>query len=197
MYYNFHPTFLLSNTYKFKNIYNCNCYQTDYIYDVNFLVLKDFRGKNSIVNSFKFKEFVENECNKKLKKNYDLDINIRDLYPIDIHTNNKDIDDIKRFNNLNEYILLLNSNISRRVTKKEIVYKKNKSKSIITIQISKRKYLKIFLLNAIEEFDIENRFITISKNNCKSLQKLFKVECDNDLIYIKEILLKYIKKILN
>lgn len=47
--------------------------------------------------------------------------------------------------------MLSNSNISRRITKKEIVYKKNKSKSIITIQISKRKYLKVFLLNDIEE----------------------------------------------
>ncbi len=185
---------MLTNTYQFNSTSNCNHYEIDYIYECNLLVLKDLRGKNSIVNNFEFKEFVENEYRKKVNSNYDLDINIRDLYSLEIHTKNKNIEDIKRFNNLNEYILLLNSNISRRVTKKEIVYKKNKSKSIISIQISKRKYLKIFLLKDIEAFDNENRFITISKSNCKTLQKLFKIVNDDDLAYIKDILLKYINK---
>lgn len=187
----------MNKTYHFNNIYNCNYYQANYIYDVNFLVLKDFKGKNSIINSFEFKEFVTNEYNKNIKNNYDMDIHIRDLYPIETHTDNKNALDVERFNELNEYILLLNSNISRRVTKKEIVYKKNKSKSIITIQISKRNYLKIFLLDEVKEFDKENKFKTISKSNCKVLQNLFKIKNNNDLIYTKDVLLKYIRKILN
>lgn len=66
-------------------------------------------------------------------KSYDEDINIRDLYSLEINISNKREFDISRFNLLNDFILEFSDNKTRRVTKEEIVYKKNKSKSIVTI----------------------------------------------------------------
>lgn len=71
-----------------------------------------------------------------------MDINIRDLYSNNIHTDNKREEDVERFKQLNDFLLNFNDRINRRVTKKEIVYKKDKCRSILTIQISKRGYLK-------------------------------------------------------
>lgn len=66
-------------------------------------------------------------------KSYDEDINIRDLYSLEINISNKREFDISRFNLLNDFILEFSDNKTRRVTKEEIVYKKNKLKSIVTI----------------------------------------------------------------
>ena len=50
------------------------------------LSLNDFRDKKSVVNTEEFKNFVNEERNRVICKKYDMDINIRDLYPINIHT---------------------------------------------------------------------------------------------------------------
>ena len=107
------------------------------------LSLNDFRDRKSVVNTEEFKDFVKEERNRAIYKKYDMDINIRDFYPINIHTDNKREEDVERFNQLNIFLLNFNDRINRRVTKKEIVYKKDKCRSILTIQISKRGYLKV------------------------------------------------------
>lgn len=158
--------------------------------------LNDFRGKNSIINTEQFKNFVNEERNKVIHKKYDTDINIRDLYPINIHIDNKRKEDIDHFNQLNDFILNFNDRVSRRVTKKEIVYKKDKSRSILTIQISKRGYLKTFVLPCVEKYDFLHLFKTISKSNCKPLEKLILIKDDKDLKYLIEIIKQYLKKVL-
>ena len=165
-------TVLIKDTFNFNNTYNSEYNDAEYLYEVELLVLNDLRGKNSVVNTEEFHSFLIKEHDKKVNKKYDLDINIRDLYPIDIHTNNKSKENVDRFYQLNKFILSSNNRISRRVTKKEIVYKKDKSRSILSIQISKRDYLKVFVLEQIEQYDYNNSFKTISKGNCKPLKKL-------------------------
>lgn len=155
------------------------------------------RGRNSVVHTDEFKQFLIEEHNNEQNKEYDSDINIRDLYPLDIHTTDKRIDDVNRFNNINDLILKHDNRISRRVTKKEIVYKKDKSRSVISIQISKRNYLKVFMLPDVEEFDLYNKFNVISKGNCKPLERLLLIKEDQDLDYLKLIIDKYIDKVLN
>lgn len=150
-----------------------------------------------MVNTEEFHSFVMKEHDKKVNKKYDLDFNIRDLYTIDIHTNNKQKENVERFYKLNKFILSINNIISRRVTKKEIVYKKDKSRSILSVQISKRDYLKVFALEQIEQYDYDNSFKTISKGNCKPLKKLIIIKNDSDLKYLFEVIKKYLKKVLS
>lgn len=128
---------------------------------------------------------------------YDEDVNIRDLYPIDIHFKNKNKDDIERFNKLNDIILSNSDNISRRVTKKEIVYKKNKSRSILLFKLRTHGGINIFTFKDIEKYDVYNKFITISKKNCKPLEKCFCIESDEDLKYIELIIDKYLSIVLD
>ena len=160
------------------------------------LSLNDFRGKKSVVNTEEFKDFVKEERNRVIYKKYDMDINIRDLYPINIHTDNKREEDVERFNQLNIFLLNFNDRINRRVTKKEIVYKKDKCRSILTIQISKRGYLKVFALPCIEKYDFLHLFKTIAKSNCKPLEKLILIKEDKDLKYLIETIKQYLKDVL-
>lgn len=160
------------------------------------LSLNDFRGKKSVVNTEEFKDFVKEERNRVIYKKYDMDINIRDLYPINIHTDNKREEDVERFNQLNIFLLNFNDRINRRVTKKEIVYKKDKCRSILTIQISKRGYLKFFALPCIEKYDFLHLFKTIAKSNCKPLEKLILIKEDKDLKYLIETIKQYLKDVL-
>ena len=67
------------------------------------LSLNDFRDRKSVVNTEEFKDFVKEERNRAIYKKYDMDINIRDFYPINIHTDNKREEDVERFNQLNYF----------------------------------------------------------------------------------------------
>ena len=78
--------------------------------------------------------------------------------------------DINRFNLLNDFILGFSDNITRRVTKKEIVYKKNKSKSIVTISI-KKDYINIYTLSNIEKFDINKKILGVAGTSRKPMNK--------------------------
>lgn len=156
----------------------------------------DLTGKNSIIYTDDFKIFSKSELSKKQKVKYDLDINVRDLYPISIHTEDKDEKDVERFKKLNDIILNHNKRISRRVTKKEIVYKKDKSKSIVSFIITKHKGIKIFTFKEIEDLDIKRKFYTISKSNCKSLEKCSKIKTEDDLKYVSLIITDYLDKVL-
>lgn len=187
-------TVLIKDTFNFNNTYNSEYNNAKYLYEVELLVLNDLRGKNSVVNTEKFCSFLIKEHDKKVNKKYDLDINIRDLYPIDIHTNNKPKENVDRFYQFNKFILSINNIISRRVTKKEIVYKKDKSRSILSVQISKSDYLKVFVLEHIKQYDYNNSFKTISKGNCKPLKKLMIIKNDSDLKYLFDVIKKYLKK---
>lgn len=189
-------TVLKSNTYEFNNVYVNPYYKGDYLYEVNLIIVKDYRGVDSIINKQEFKEYVKEEYEKYKNISYDLDYNIRDLYDIKIHTENKNVEDVERFNELNKIILSLNSRISRRVTKKKIVYKKDKSLSIISVQISKRNYLKLFVKEYIKEFDEYMKFIEIPKSNCKPLNYMMKVRNAEELKYAIEKIRKYIQKVL-
>ena len=68
-------------------------------------MLNDLIGKNSVVNTLDFKNFVEKELEKEKNKVYDQEFNIRDLYPIEIHFEQKQKEDIERFELLNKMIL--------------------------------------------------------------------------------------------
>lgn len=133
---------------------------------------------------------------KEKNKIYDQDINIRDLYPIEIHFENKKEEDIYYFKELDKIVLSNSKKISRRVTKKEIVYKKNKSRSILSFAITKFRGVKVFTFDDIDEYDLEKRFITISKKNCKPLEKCMRIQNDDDFEYIKKIIDKYLDKVL-
>ena len=186
---------LARDTFIFKNVFEHEKWNVDYIYEVELISLTDLIGKHSVIHTSSFKDFYNNELDRKKNKNFDENINIRDLYPIDIHLKDCNKNDLKRFNRLNE-ILLSNDKISRRVTKKEIVYKKNKSRSIISFKIKKLGGINIFLFKDVEKIDAFKKFITISKKNCKPLEKFFCIENDDDLKYVELIIDKYLEKIL-
>ena len=76
------------------------------------------------------------------------------------------------------------------------MYKKDKYRSILSFVITRFNGVKIFVFNDIEEFDDKNKFITISKKNCKPLEKCMKIQNDNDLEYVKSIITGYLAKIL-
>ncbi len=160
------------------------------------VALIDLTGNNSIVNTDGFKSFASNELAKKNNITYDSNINIRDLYDISIHTKDKSTDDIDRFDELNRLILNYSKKVTRRVTKKEIVYKKDKYKSILSIVITKHEGLKIFTFKDISSFDIEKKFYEISKGNCKPLEMCTKIKNDEDLKYVSLIINEYLDKIL-
>ena len=88
-------TVLKSNTYEFNNVYANPYYKGDYSYEVNLIIVKDYRGVDSIINKQEFKEYVKEEYEKYKNISYDLDYNIRDLYDIKIHTENKNDEDNK------------------------------------------------------------------------------------------------------
>lgn len=193
----YQPRVLARDTIKFKNVYEHQMWNVDYIYEVELVSLNDLVGEHSVVHTKEFKEFAKEELEKKKNMVYDEDVNIRDLYPIDIHFNNKKKDDIERFNKLNDIILSNSDNISRRVTKKEIVYKKNKSRSILAFKIRAHGGINIFTFKDIEKYDVYNKFITISKKNCKPLEKCFCIKSDDDLKYIELVIDKYLSIVLD
>lgn len=165
----FIKTLLARETFKFKE--QVNEYRSlEYTYEVDFVLLKDLRGTNSLYNEEAYREFYDCEMVKLQYKTYDEDIHIRDLYPLEIHTSNKRKIDINRFNLLNDFILGFSDNITRRVTKKEIVYKKNKSKSIVTISI-KKDYINIYTLSNIEKFDINKKILGVAGTSRKPMNK--------------------------
>ena len=186
------PRVLARDTFIFDNVYNNLKWKIKYIYDVELISLNDLVGKHSVIHTDEFKNFYKEEIENKNNKTFDENINIRDLYPLEDHFKNKKLDDINRFNKLNEIILSTSDRISRRVTKKEIVYKKDKFRSIVSFKIKRYGGINIFLFKNVEEVDEFNKFITISKKNCKPLEKCFCIESDEDFKYIKLIIDKYL-----
>ena len=179
------PRVLARDTFEFENSKN--------IYEVEMLSLNDLIDKKKVIYDSNFKKFVEQEKNKRYKKEYDLNVNIRDLYPLDIHTNNKNENDIKIFYILNDFILNYNKRINRRVTKKEIVYKKDKSKSIVSIKLTKMKGVQLFVSKEIESIDNEKCFFTIPKTNKKPLQKCIKIKGNEELSKILKLMTEYLE----
>ena len=74
--YKLKPTVLLKEKFSFDNVYNNKYYIAKYIYEVELLILNDFRGKKSVVNTHDFQNLLIEEHGKEEKKKYDLDINI-------------------------------------------------------------------------------------------------------------------------
>lgn len=165
----------------------------NYLYDVELVTLNKIHNKYLDIDELKYQNFLKCELGKKMKKNYDLDINIRDLYPIDIHIQNKDKYDIQLFNKLNEFILLYDKIISRRITKKSIVYKKNRSKSILLIELTKTKHIKLYIL--LDEFseDKLKRFIKISYSSKIPFKRCMTINDEKDLKYAIKLLRNYFK----
>lgn len=180
---------LARETFKFNE--QVNEYRLlEYTYEVDFVLLKDLRSTNSLCNDIAYQEFCDSEMSKLQYKSYDEDINIRDLYPLEIHTSNKREIDINRFNLLNDFILEFSDNITRRVTKKEIVYKKNKSKSIVTISI-KKDYINIYTLSNIEKFDINKKILDVAGTSRKPMNKRLIINNEEDMYYAQKILKSY------
>lgn len=180
---------LARETFKFNeqiNEYRC----LEYTYEVDFILLKDLRGTNSLCNDLAYRDYYESEIARFQNKTYDEDIHIRDLYPLEIHTNNKREIDISRFNLLNDFILGSSDNITRRVTKKEIVYKKNKAKSIVTMSI-KKDYINLYTLSNIERFDINERMEDVPENSRKPMNKKLIITNEEDMYYAQRILKNY------
>lgn len=187
---------LARDTYELSDAYISEYNKTTYKYEVELISLSDLMYKFSVTNTEDYKKFKDKEIEKNRGKEYDMDYNIRDLYPIEIHLENKNENDISKFENLNSFILSLNDKITRRVTKKEIVYKKNKSKSILSIILTKNSGIKLFVLPIVEELDFNNKFFIISSGNRKPLECCIKIRDDEDLKYVKLIIKKYFQKIL-
>lgn len=66
----------------------------------------------------------------------------------------------------------------------------------MSIQISKRNYLKLFVKDLIKEFDEVKKFKEIPKSNCKPLNYMMKIKSDEDLKYAIDKIRKYIHKML-
>ena len=180
---------LARETFKFNE--QINEYRLlEYTYEVDFVLLKDLRGANSLCNDIAYQEFYDSEIARFQNKTYDEDIHIRDLYPLEIHTSNKRKIDINRFNLLNDFILGFSDKITRRVTKTEIVYKKKKSKSIVTISI-KKDYINIYTLSNIEKFDINKKTLDVAGTSRKSMNKRLIINNEEDMYYARKILKSY------
>ncbi|MGN1000323.1 MAG: hypothetical protein ACI4OG_00090 [Bacilli bacterium] len=182
-------TLLVRETFKFNE--QVNEYRLlEYTYEVDFVLLKDLREANSLCNDEVYQEFYDSEVKRLQNKSYDENIHIRDLYPLEIHTNKKRKIDVNRFNLLNDFILGFSNNITRRVTKKEIVYKKNKSKSIVTISI-KKDYINIYTLSNIERFDINKKLLDVAERSRKPMNKRLIINNEEDMYYAQKILKSY------
>ena len=180
---------LARETFKFNE--QINEYRlSEYTYEVDFVLLKDLRGTNSLCNDEAYQEFYDEEIARFQNKTYDEDIHIKDLYPLGIHTSNKRKIDINRFNLLNDFILGFSDKITRRVTKKEIVYKKKKSKSIVTISI-KKDYINIYTLSNIEKFDINKKTLDVAGTSRKPMNKRLIINNEEDMYYARKILKSY------
>ena len=101
------------------------------------------------------------------------------------------------FNQLNEFILSFNNRITRRVTKKAIVYKKDKCNNIISIRISNKKHIIIYTLIYIEEYDIMDKFKSLNIKSYAPLVRCTYINNNDELVYVKKVLLQYLKKALN
>lgn len=186
---NFIKTLLARETFKFNE--QINEYRLlEYTYEVDFVLLKDLRGTNSLCNDEAYQEFYDEEIARFQNKTYDEDIHIKDLYPLEIHTSNKRKIDINRFNLLNDFILGFSDKITRRVTKKEIVYKKKKLKSIVTISI-KKDYINIYTLSNIEKFDINKKTLDVAGTSRKPMNKRLIINNEEDMYYARKILKSY------
>lgn len=153
-----------------------------------------------IINSKDFSNFLQMQYEGKKFIRYN--DSIRDLYPLEYHTSNKRIEDVNRFNELNGLILdknkiLSNENIiTRRVTKKKIVYKKNKVNNIIAISIFKG-YLNLYFSSIIEKYDDKNEVKIISERTCTNLDRVLVIKTNEDIIYAKGLLENYINELYN
>ena len=165
------PRVLARETFQFQN--ECKSFACDLreiTYEVEFISLPLLLIKTKKIGNKDYNSFLIDEQQKKENKKFDNDINLRDLYPISIHTKNKQECNLEMFNVIND-LILNNKSIFRRVTKKQIVYKNKKTKSIIGIKLTNYKGIKVYTLPSVKELDIENRFIDVPSKCLKPLNK--------------------------
>ena len=112
---------------------------------------------------------------------------------LSIHTKNKQDCSLEMFNVIND-LILNNKSIFRRVTKKQIVYKNKKIKSIIGIKLTNYKGIKVYTLPNVKELDIENRFIDVPSKCLKPLNKKIYIKTKDDLNYFNNVINQYLKK---
>lgn len=185
---------LRKKTYSFDDVKNSDNIK----YEVEVITINNLR-KNKFLNSQYFQNFKKQEVENTKNHNFKIyeDYNIRDLYPIEQHLCNKS-DLIKKwFNELNKLILESNIRINRRVTKREIVYKKDKIKSIISLVLSQKGYVKLFISSKVTLIDEEVKFFIIPKGYCKPLERCLIIDNETTFNYAKSHLIKYIDLIMN
>lgn len=88
---------LARDTYELTDAYVGEYNKTVYKYEVELISLSDLKGKNSVINTEGYKNFKTEKIKKSVNKGYDVDYNIRDLYSIEIHLENKNENDILIF----------------------------------------------------------------------------------------------------
>ena len=157
---------------------------SEYTYEVKFMFLPMI---NKLFQNSEYKEFYKNETTK--LKRYESNTNIKDLYPLEIHTDHKSDNIIALFNKLNTKILTYEY-IDRRVTKKQIVYKTskgNKTKSIFSLELKKDK-VNFFTLPFDNQFDKYNKFDTIPIKSCKPLERRVEIHNIEDATYVSKVI---------
>lgn len=188
---------LMRKMYKF-DIYNNIEYPVGtYNYNVDLIVIKDFIGANSVINTNDFIDYSKKERDRFLYREIDYSSNIIDLYPLESHLSNKNESDVMLFNKLNDFILSYSNRINRRVTKKAIVYKKDKCKNIISIRISSIKHIIVYVSDDIYECDCNLNIIDIKSQSYIPFKKVIYINNISELSSLIMSLTKYLNKSLN
>lgn len=190
------PCILISDKYIFRDVYENPYYKADYVFDVELVVVNDLQLHNSITDIDEFKEYVLEQQNININKNYNDENNIRDFYSTDIHLAGQRTEIIERFNVLNNLVLNYSDKITRRTTKHGIVYKLDKCKSILTIRIFKNGNISLYTLTDSKIFDYKKMFIPIPKSYRLPYENQFVLTTTDDLQYIEGILINYLDRIL-
>ena len=165
--------------YKF-DIYNNIEYPVGtYNYNVDLIVIKDFIGANSVINTNDFIDYSKKERDRFLYREIDYSSNIIDLYPLESHLSNKNESDVIR------------------VTKKAIVYKKDKCKNIISIRISSIKHIIVYVSDDIYKCDCNLNIIDIKSQSYIPFKKVIYINNISELSSLIMSLTKYLNKSLN
>lgn len=184
---------LLNNDYVFKEVLS-NKQKRCYTYEVNLLIVNNFYCKNNVEYRKIVENYIDREDQRLERIKYDTDINIRDTYPLEKYIENKNSIDISHFNILNDMILNFNSRITRRVTKKRIVYKIDKCKNIVAIDIKKINYINLFFAPSIIDKKYDDVLVKVPENSRMPLCRKFIIKDASGLDLAKEMLDEYLKK---
>ena len=161
------------------------------VYEVELIALVDLYGKDSIINDPKFQKFLKNQTQLIEQRTYEKVVK-DDLCNIESHLKKCSYDGRLLFNDLNRQILR-RKKITRRVLKKNIVYK-NEFLNILAIKIINRNgHFNISARSDISKYDTDNRFITYL-DKTQPLKKYFTIKNKEDLIYVKTIIKPYISQ---